>query len=147
MAAVAEPTTNDVVALLEDQTMLVAEALQHVTPLVLGRAWAAGFVEFGHVIYCTTGQIGGEGSVLIIEGGMEWTGSKTAQHKPFKDINSEELPRCERYERADVPMTKRTDPHNSRESHHRPWVSRDEAMALVGLQVRLTDKGLATLAV
>lgn len=154
MPATAEPaTTTDIVAILEDKEMLLAELAELVDAKVIGKAWAAGLIEFGRRAYCTTGQPVGEdgtvaeGSILIIEGLTEWTGPKSGQHKTYANLAGEELPHCERYERADVPMIKRTDPKTDRETYHRPQVKREEAVALVGLRVRLTDKGLATMAV
>lgn len=146
MAAVAEAT--DIVTVLEDQEMPLAELRGLVDDKAIGRAWAAGLIEFGRPNYCVQSPLGGEQSVLIFEGGCEWTGPKTARHKAFagllKDVDG--FPVHGRYERADVPMEKKTDPRSGKETFFRPIISHEKAVELLGLRVRLTDKGLAEMA-
>lgn len=148
----ATTATADIVALLQDQTMPLTDVAALLSPQAIGKAWAAGHIEFGRQKYCTVGKLSdtpegqAEGSILILEGGIEWTGQKTHQHKPYKDL-VEPLPYCERYERADLPMIPVKDPKNDRVTYHRPQVKRDEAVTMTALQVKLTDKGLATLQV
>lgn len=153
-AATADPVVgNDVVAYLEDQEKPLAELAELADAKAISKAWAGGLIEFGRPTYCTVGASshekpgGAEGSILIIEGGMEWTGAKGAQHKSYKDIAAETLPVCERYERADLPMVPKTDVKNGHTTYHRPAVKQQEAEAILALRVRLTDKGLSTLSV
>lgn len=148
MAAVAEAgTTADVVAALEDQEMSLADLRAVVDDKAIGRAWAAGVIEFGRPGYCVQSPQGGEQSVMILEGGCDWSKAKTDNHKPFSGIlkEAESLPVYGRYERADVPLAKKTDPRTGAETFHRPIVTHAEAQRLTGLRVRLTDKGLASL--
>jgi hypothetical protein len=148
MSATAEaPATSDIVALLEDREMSLLELASVVDAKVIAKAWAGGMIEFGRRKYCTTGPAGTDRSILIVEDGMEWTGPKSGGHKTYAGIATDELPECAKYERADVPMLKKVDARSGHETFFRPSISRHEAEALCGLQVRLTDKGLATLAV
>lgn len=144
MPAVAE-APSDVVALLEDREMPLSELAETLDAKAIGKAWAAGHIEFGQPAHCVAGPVGGEGSILVIEGGISWTGPKTQQHKPYTKLAEDTVPECGRYERADVPMVSRHDAKNDRTTYHRPAVGRDEAVRLLSLRVRLTDKGLATL--
>ncbi len=146
MPAVAD-ATSDIVALLEDREMPLAELASTVDAKVIGKAWAAGQIEFGQPVYCVAGPSGGENSILILEGGMSWTGPKSVQHKPYSKMVEDTVPECGRYERADVPMAAKHDAKNDRTTYHRPPVGRDDAVKLLALRVRLTDKGLATLEV
>lgn len=156
MPALAEPTDPPkvtvprIVAELQDTEMPLVELAAVMDAKVIGQAWAAGLIEFGRPAYSTMGAtVDGkpapEGSTLLIEGGMEWSGPKTGQHKPFAHM-AFGLPVCERYERADVPMVRKVDPRSGNETYHRPAVSRAEAERLVGYLVRLTDKGLSLMA-
>jgi hypothetical protein len=146
-AAAAPETSADIVALLEDREMSLSEVAAVLDAKTIGKAWAAGHIEFGQPVYCVAGPSGGEGSILILEGGIAWTGPKTVQHKHYAALAGESVPECGRYERADMPMVAKHDPKNDRTTYHRPAVGRDEAVRLLALRVRLTDKGLATLSV
>lgn len=145
MPAAAPPATApDVLAALEDKEMTLAELRQLVDDKAIGRAWAGGFIEFGQPNYCIQGAGSNEHSCLIYEGGVSWGGPKTQLHKNFANLLKDNvMPVCGRYERADLPMLKKTDPRTGHETFHRPMVSQNDAQKLIGLRVRLTDKGLA----
>ena len=157
--ATADPVA-DLRVLLADGEATAGDVLAQVPELALARAWAAGDVEFGRVSYCTSGRPGVPESkpTLYVEDGVKWTGPKRATHKPLKGVLADgaHVPNCTEYRKyvkevslgkddrgveqwkvqADVP-----------EGTEYRWttvrIGRDEAVSLLALRVRLTDKGLA----
>lgn len=120
---------KDVLALLPD-------------PLVLAKAWTSGDVEFGKAKHCVSGRPGNPESMptLLIEDGTEWTGPKTPRHLGFSALyaDAQKVPDYRVYKRYVRAADKDGEP---------VWdakiISREEAVPLLALLVRLTDKGLA----
>lgn len=161
--ATADPTTTDLALLLADGELPAAEALAAVGDRVLGAAWAAGLVEFGRRAHSVSGRPGVTESnpTLYVEDGIQWTGVKKPTHKPLKGVMTDaaRVPECKEYREY---VKQVSDGKDDRGVEH--WrtvtevpdgrefrwttvrVERAAAVAALALLVRLTDKGLATLA-
>lgn len=164
VVATADPaTTADLTLFLADGERPAAAAIAEVGDRLLGAAWAAGLVEFGRRKHSVSGRPGVPESkpTLYLEDGVEWTGAKKPSHKTLRGVlaDADRVPACTEYRRyvrevsagkdeagverwrvaADVP-----------EGQEFRWntvkTDRAEAVAELGLLVRLTDKGLAALA-
>ncbi len=155
------------ISLLGESDLPLADVVAAVPAEVIGRAWAAGDIEFGHSKYIMTGAPGGDppntpqkkGATLVMEGGVEWSGKKEKWHGRFKDILAgSAMPAAEYFQRyqQEVCINKKTDVwewlevgKNDMPGREVRWVRRDctkkDAEALFGWFVKLTDKGLSQL--
>lgn len=117
-----------------------------IPPMTLSKAWAGGFIEFGHAKYCVTGRPGVSTSkpTLLIEMGMEWTGPKRGTHKGYEELKKDDaLPaKIEFYQK----YVKGLDPASGEEILIPARIEEAEAAKLLAFQVRLTDKGLGLVA-
>lgn len=167
--ATAEGTTatEELFLALADQPRPVAEvlALGPRMESALSQAWARGDVEFGRACHCVTGRPGVPESrpALVIEDGTDWTGPKTPRHGTFARLraDAERLPVVTEFKKyvkqvlvsRDEQGTERwrtaTAEELQEEGRELRWatqkIERPEAVALMALQVQLTDKGLAAL--
>jgi hypothetical protein len=137
----------------------IADAVAKLGEPALSGAWAKGYVEFGRTKYCVSGNPENPKSdpCLIIEGGVEWGGAKTARHGRLAAVLAWKLPACERYERyqQEVCVNPQKDAWEWVESpedvkgRETRWArrtsSRKEAEAAFRNLVRLTDAGVAAL--
>lgn len=164
----ATTVSDDVLLALGEETLPVKELLgKGVTDAALGAAWAQGNVEFGRTKYCVSGNtslpdlthngVTQAKPAVIIEDGLEWSGSKQKWHGRASSIIAESLPPARHYQKYQQEMcvNKEKDvwewvenPAQVRDRDTR-WARRDidksEAERLFTLYVRLTDKGLAAL--
>lgn len=171
MAATAtEPKKADntaaLLSLLGENEVPLSEVTAVAPAEFLGRAWAAGDIEFGHSKYIMTNAPGGDpatavqrvGPTLVMEGGVEWSGAKKPYHGRVKDIlKSTALPAATYYQRyqQEFCVNKAKDVWEWVEAdtdvagREVRWVRRDcskkDAESLFGWYVKLTDKGLAQL--
>lgn len=149
-APVSAPASGaDVAEVLLDADMPLADLIARTSQAAVASAWARGDIELGHAKYVVTGnprikltREGESPSGVIVEGGVEWSGPKTARHKSLADtLAGGTLPTADRYRKY---VTARND---QGEEFMKPVViPREEAVALCALRVRLTDKGLGALA-
>lgn len=130
--------SSDVLLTLEDRTVPVKTLLATVSQLALAKAWAGGLVEFGRRTHALTG--GGKSSRLTVEHGIQWSGPKSVRHKPLNDLLAEAAPQAAEYKLYNKVAA--NDPAKTPLSD----VTEAEAHEAVALLVRLTDKGLASLA-
>jgi hypothetical protein len=142
MATVEKATKGDVQAvrdLLGMETMPLSEVRKVLDDdLALAKAWAAGVIEVGRRAHCVTGPVGRQGSALVLEDGVEWSGEKTRTHGTLRDLLEDKPPAVEKYKKYETvkgqfgeePVLKPVE------------ISPSEALAALELQVRLTDKGL-----
>jgi hypothetical protein len=142
----------DVVMVLKDQTVTVAELLTAVDELDVAEAWAAGDVQFGHRNYAT--QTGGRDANgrdlrtrLTVESAWTWTGAKAADRVGFSELWAEwkDFPGDFDEYRFYPPAPKVRVPDS--EAHRSPLQEIDRAGAceLAALHVKLTDAGLTRL--
>lgn len=131
--------SSNIAAILGVETMPLTKLRELGNDLDIAKAWAAGEIEFGRTRHCVTGPVGKNGSVLVIEDGVEWSGPKTKFHKTFRDLITEDAPKTEKCKKY-VP-SKPT--QFGEEVRLVPTeIDASEAHAAIALQVRLTDKGL-----
>lgn len=161
--AVATGTVDDVLLALSDDHKPLADVLAAAPERAWAQAWARGDIEFGRVSHCVTGRPGVPASnpTLLIEDGIEWTGAKTPKHAAFSRLlaDSRRVPECAEYKRYvkqelvgkdEQGVEKwRTLDGPAEEGRETRWttarITRAEAVALLGLYVRLTDKGMAAI--
>lgn len=133
-------TATDIATALGIEEMPLSDLRKLVSDLDIARSWAAGDIEFGRRQHVVTGPVGKIGSSLVLEDGWEWTGPKTKLHKPFRDIIAEGPPKvekCKVYRSFPDPYFPMGDPVL------RPVeIPEAEALAALGLRVKLTDEGL-----
>jgi hypothetical protein len=173
MSATTEAKTKtgaELLTVLGEQELPLAEALKVIGEPTLTRAWAAGEIEFGHTKYVVSGSPGfspGEdplhatqrlGPTLIIEKGLEWSGEKTRFLGRFKDVvRDARMPEVDFYQyyRQEVCTDRRKDTWVWLGEGENPgrrevrWVrvecSKEQAEKQFVWLVRLTDKGLSKL--
>lgn len=127
----------------------LADLLRKVDPAAVALAWAAGEVEFGRAKYTVTGGVKRKDAMLVIEGGMSWTGPKTRGHQTFLEILAaeKELPACGEYRRYKEPPPNYDDlPPAEKEKSPLLPLTEAEAHRAIGLVVRLTDAGIVAAA-
>lgn len=161
--ATADATTTDMTLFLADGEKPVAAVLAEVPERVLAAAWAAGLVEFGRRKHSVSGRPGVPESkpTLFLEDGVEWTGAKKPSHKTLRGVlaDAEKVPACTEYRRYVKEVSAGKDeaglerfrvvsevPDGQEFRWNTTKSDRAEAVAELGLLVRLTDKGLAALA-
>jgi hypothetical protein len=136
---------TEVASVLMDETKPLSEVMKAVSPTAMSVVWADGSVEFGRRKFIITGNPRLKDSVsrVIVESDkIEWTGQKTAGHKPFANFNeSDEIPVCKEY----LKYVMEHDVKDDIDFAVRKTITREEAVQLLTLQVRLTDKGLKSL--
>lgn len=147
--AEAPVTTSEVATFLQDNTMPVKALLGKIKDrMSLSRAWSAGDVEFGRRTFVTNGKTNDvKSATIIVEKGWAWSGPKNVNMKQFKDLIAEDdrLPKAAHYK--EYPEPKEDAEPNNDPNAPSPLVTITEAQAhtMIGLHVRLTDKGLASL--
>ena len=130
----------DLASTLGIDVMPLAELAKQMSALDIARAWAAGEIEFGRRSYVVTGPAGTAGSTLVIEDGWDWSGPKKPSHKNYRDLSAEvppETEKCGIYQK--FPGDRAGEPSYLKLVN----IPRAEALPLIALSVRLTDKGLA----
>lgn len=156
--------SEDLLGVLMDTHMPLADVLAKVPELALARAWAAGDVEFGRIRHCVTGRPGISASnpTLYVEAEFDWTGPKTPRHGRLAQVlaDAKRVPNCEQYRKYvkqvslgkdDAGVEKWKTVADSEISDGQEFrfttvqIKREEAEALLVMSVRLTDKGLAAL--
>lgn len=140
----AAETNDNILAALGMDTMALTELVNATSALEVARAWAAGIVEFGHRDYCVTGPVGKDNSTLVVEDGFSWTGEKKPYHKNYRNIADEKLPETRKHTK--YVLTPGHGPNDAPFLKPTP-IDREEALKLIALQVRLTDKGLTAIGV
>lgn len=161
MAATKPATSLDDLLLLlgEQGEVSVGDVVAKVGEGALSGAWAKGYVEFGHTKYCISGNPDNPKSdpCLILEGGIEWGGAKTARHGRLTAVLAWKLPACEKYQKYQQEVCVNPqkdvwewvdgpDDIKGREVRYaRRASNRKEAEAAFQYLVRLTDKGMEAL--
>ena len=131
---------SDLFAAISDGVVSLKELRQKASDILISRAWASGYIEFGRRTHSITGPLNKAGSQLIIESGVQWSGPKTVHgHKPFRELLAEEshLPVCAEYRLYN--LIPKNDPAKSPLSE----ITQEQAHECIALQVRLTDLGLS----
>lgn len=150
---------GDLLLLLGDGEAAADDVLARAGEGPLSLAWVKGYVEFGRTKYSVTGNPESPASepCLVVEGGLEWGGPKTARHGRLKDVLAFTPPVCQKYQRyqREVLVNREKDawewvdgPDDVKGRETR-WArrasDRREAEAALRLFVRLTDAGVAAL--
>lgn len=155
---------EDLLMLLSGDPVPATDVIAKVGESALSLAWVRGDVEFGQVNHCVTGRPGIPESkpTLYIEDGISWTGPKTPRHKQLRKVLSDgaNIPNCQHYRKYVRQVSKGKDAQGF--EHWRTverddvpegvevrWtteaIEKDEAVKLMRLVVKLTDKGMAAL--
>lgn len=162
-------STEELVLLLSDGPMPVAEVQAKVPGAVFKLAWARGEIEFGRVNHCVTGAPDGRhcipgareedkriGSTLVIETGRNWPlPPGLLEYAPLADILAEAMPEAKYYQiyQQEVLTSRPNEPERwewvgsstatgGRETRFaRRDATRAECERYWGLHMRLTRKG------
>lgn len=139
-----------IVNILKDESMPVKKLLEKIkSPLILAQAWSAGDVEFGRRTHVHNGPVNKpDRTTIIVEQSWAWSGPKTTAMKGFRDLIAEDdrLPKAKEYREYPAPPV---DAEDKKDDPNAPCplvaITMEQAHTMIGLHVRLTDKGLAAL--
>lgn len=149
MATDTATKAQDIASVLKDETVPLKSLLaKGVKSIDLAKAWSAGDIEFGRRTHVTMGKAGcTKTTTLIVEKGIAWTGPKTVGMKGFKDLAAEDdrLPKAKEYKEYPEPKEDAEPVDEANAKSPMLPLTESQAHSLIGLHVRLTDRGLAAL--